>query len=239
VANAYETYQFHLVYQKVHHFCSVDLGSFYLDVTKDRQYTCKAGGLARRSAQTAMWHIAEALARWLAPILSFTSEEIWRHLPGGRAESVFLATWYGSLFPLDEASAMNREFWDFVLKVREAVGKELEVLRIRNEIGSSLDAEVELYCAPEILGCLALLDDELRFALITSYATALPESPERADKLPTEIEGLELRLCASDQPKCVRCWHHRHDVGVHAEHPGLCGRCVENVEGAGETRRHA
>jgi len=239
VVNAYETYQFHLVYQKVHHFCSVDLGSFYLDVTKDRQYTCKADSLARRSAQTAAWHIAEALARWLAPILSFTSEEIWRHLPGGRAESVFLSTWYEGLFPLDEAGSMNREFWDFVLKVREAVGKELEVLRIRNEIGSSLDAEVELYCAPAILGRLALLEDELRFVLITSYAAALPANPEHAGKLPTEIEGLELRVRASDKTKCVRCWHHRHDVGTHADHPELCGRCVENVAGAGETRRHA
>ncbi len=239
VVNAYETYQFHLVYQKVHHFCSVDLGSFYLDVTKDRQYTCKADSLARRSAQTAMWHIAEALSRWLAPILSFTSEEIWRFLPGERSESVFLSTWYEGLFPLDEGAAMNREFWDFALQVREAVGKELEVLRIRNEIGSSLDAEVELYGSPEIFSRLALLEDELRFVLITSYAMALPESPEPADKLPTEIAGLELRVRASDKTKCVRCWHHRHDVGLHAGHPELCGRCVENVEGAGETRRHA
>ena len=239
VVHAYDTYQFHLVYQKVHHFCSVDLGSFYLDITKDRQYTCQAGSLARRSAQTAMWHIAEALSRWLAPILSFTSEEIWRFLPGERAESVFLSTWYEGLFPLDADSAMNREFWDFVLVVRDAVGKELEVLRIRNEIGSSLDAEVDLYCSPAVLARLAPLEDELRFVFITSYAAALPESAEHADKLPTEIDGLELQVRASAQPKCVRCWHHRHDVGSTAEHPELCGRCVENVAGAGETRRHA
>jgi isoleucyl-tRNA synthetase len=239
VVNAYETYQFHLVYQKVHHFCSVDLGSFYLDVTKDRQYTAQAGSLARRSAQTAMWHIIEALTRWLAPILSFTAEEIWRFLPGERAESVFLAGWYQGLFALDESTAMDRDFWAFVLQVREAVSKELEVLRIRNEIGSSLDAEVELYCAPALLSRLSLLEDELRFVLITSYATALPEIPEHADKLPMEIEGLELKVRASDKTKCVRCWHHRHDVGVHAEHPELCGRCVENVAGAGENRRYA
>ena len=239
VVNAYETYQFHLVYQKVHHFCSVDLGSFYLDVTKDRQYTSKADSLARRSAQTAMYHIAEALARWLAPILSFTSDEIWRFLPGERPESVFLATWYDGLYALDDSSTMNRAFWDFVLQVREAVSKELEVLRIRNEIGSSLDAEVELYCSPQVLARLLPLEDELRFVFITSYAAALPESPEHADKLPTEIDGLELRLRPSDKTKCVRCWHHRHDVGVHADHPELCGRCVENVDGMGETRLYA
>ena len=236
VVNAYETYQFHLVYQKVHHFCSVDMGSFYLDVTKDRQYTSKSDSLARLSAQTAMYHIAEALTRWLAPVLSFTSDEIWRFLPGTRPESVFLSEWYKGLYPLDESSPMNREFWSFVLRVREAVSKELEVLRIRNEIGSSLDAEVELYCSPEVLARLSLLEDELRFVLITSYATVLPESQDHADKLPTEIEGLELRLRTSDKPKCVRCWHHRDDVGTHAGHPELCGRCVENVEGAGETR---
>jgi isoleucyl-tRNA synthetase len=239
VVNAYETYQFHLVYQKVHHFCSVDMGSFYLDVTKDRQYTSKADSLARRSGQTAMYHIAEALCRWLAPILSFTSDEIWRYLPGERPESVFLSTWYEGLYPIDESSLMNREFWDFVLQVREAVSKELEVLRIRNAIGSSLDAEVELFCSPDVLARLSPLEDELRYVFITSYAMVLPESPEHADKLPTEIEGLELRLHGSDKTKCVRCWHHRHDVGVNADHPELCGRCVENVEGAGETRLYA
>jgi len=239
VINAYETYQFHLVYQKVHHFCSVDMGSFYLDITKDRQYTSQADSLARRSAQTAMYHIAEALTRWLAPILSFTSDEIWRFLPGARLESVFLSEWYQGLYPLDESSPMNREFWNFVLLVREAVSKELEVLRIRNEIGSSLDAEVELYCSPDVFVRLSLLEDELRFVLITSYATVLPESQEHADKLPTELEGLELRLKPSDKSKCVRCWHHRADVGINADHPELCGRCVENVEGEGETRLYA
>ena len=239
VINAYETYQFHLVYQKVHHFCSVDMGSFYLDVTKDRQYTSKADSLARRSAQTAMYHIAAALTRWLAPILSFTSDEIWRFLPGEKPESVFLSTWYEGLFPLNEHSTINREFWNFVLLVREAVSKELEVLRIRNEIGSSLDAEVELYCSPDVFDRLSLLEDELRFVLITSYATVLPESQEHADKLPTEIEGLELRLKPSSKSKCVRCWHHRADVGINADHPELCGRCVENVDGEGETRLYA
>ncbi|MBP1149397.1 isoleucine--tRNA ligase [Methylocaldum sp. RMAD-M] len=237
IVEAYETYQFNLVYQKVHNFCSIDLGSFYLDVLKDRQYTCREDSLPRRSAQTAMYHIAEALTRWLAPILSFTADEIWRHLPGKRSESVFLETWYEGLFPLDESSPFNREFWDFLLKVREAVSKELEVLRVRGEIGSSLDAEVELYGSQPILERLAPIESELRFLFITSYASLRPEGD--SGTLPTGIEGLELKVRASDKPKCVRCWHHREDVGKHPDHPELCGRCVENVAGQGETRLYA
>ena len=243
IQEAYETYQFHRVYQEAHHFCAVDLGSFYLDITKDRMYTMQEKSLGRRSAQTAMYHIAEAMTRWLAPILSFTAEEIWRHLPGERADSVFLET---SWYELPVGAGVNREnplnsqAWDEqIIPVREAVSKELEVLRIRNEIGSSLDAEVELYCDEGLYHGLMRLGDELRFVLMTSYAQVLPMSAAQGDTLPTEIPGLELKLRASDKAKCVRCWHHREDVGVHADHPELCGRCVENVVGAGETRLYA
>jgi isoleucyl-tRNA synthetase len=238
VAEAYETYQFHRVYQKVHHFCSVDLGSFYLDVLKDRQYTCREDSLPRRSGQTALYHIAEALVRWLAPILSFTADEIWRYLPGERSPSVFLETWYKGLFPLDDASPYNRELWDFVLKVREAVSKEMEVPRVRGDIGSSLDAEVALYGSEPVLEKLSRLGDELRFVFIASNVTLSPLSGAE-NALPTEIEGLELKVTVSGQAKCVRCWHRRPDVGRHPEHPELCGRCVENVTGTGEVRRYA
>jgi isoleucyl-tRNA synthetase len=238
ILGAYDEYQFHSVFQRAHHFCSVDLGSFYLDVLKDRQYTCQTDSLARRSAQTAMYHIAEALVRWLAPILSFTAEEIWRYLPGPRPDSVFLTTWYEGLFPLEPGTPFDRAFWDTVLQVRDAVAKELEILRVRDEIGSSLDAEVELFCEPTLYQRLARLDDELRFVLLTSYAT-VQERSDADDALPTEVPGLELRVKATGHPKCVRCWHRRHDVGIHPEHPGLCGRCVENVVGGGETRRYA
>jgi isoleucyl-tRNA synthetase len=238
VVEAYQTYQFHLVYQKVHHFCSVDLGSFYLDVLKDRQYTCQTDSLARRSAQTAMFHIAEALVRWLAPILSFTADEIWRYLPGQRSESVFLETWYEGLFPLEEDSPYSRELWDFVLKVREAVSKEMEVLRVRDQIGSSLDAEVELHCSEPVFEMLSRLGDELRFVFITSNAT-LCRKGDGEPALPTDVEGLELKLTASPHQKCIRCWQRRDDVGKHPDHPELCGRCVENVAGAGEVRKFA
>ncbi|MDF9393378.1 MULTISPECIES: isoleucine--tRNA ligase [Methylococcus] len=236
VIDAYESYQFNTIFQKTHHFCSVDLGSFYLDVLKDRQYTCKTDSLPRRSGQTAMYHIAEALVRWLAPILSFTAEEIWQYLPGQREESVFLSEWYDGLFGLEESCRFDRAFWEQLLTIREAVSKELEVLRVRGEIGSSLDAEVELYCDPSMFQKLSEAGDELRFVLLTSYATIKPAAEAGAGTLPTGVPGLELKLSACDKPKCVRCWHHRHDVGTDPNHPELCGRCVENVAGAGEVR---
>jgi isoleucyl-tRNA synthetase len=236
VVDAYATYQFHVVYQRVHHFCSVDLGSFYLDVLKDRQYTCRVDSLARRSGQTAMYHIAEALVRWLAPILSFTAEEIWRHLPGQRGESVFLETWYEGLVPLEDSAACNRDFWELILKIREAVSKALEDLRTRDEIGSSLDAEVELHCQDALFEQLSPLGEELRFIFINSGTSVHRATGEVAAS--GEVEGLSIRVFASTQPKCARCWQHRPDVGAHAEHPEICGRCVENVEGVGEIRRY-
>jgi isoleucyl-tRNA synthetase len=239
IVKAYRDYQFHLIYQKVHNFCVTDLGGFYLDIIKDRQYTTPADSLARRSAQTAMYHIASALVRWLAPVLSYTADEIWQHLPGQPGESVFTATWYDGLFALDEDDPFDRFFWDRVIAVREAVGKHLEQARKAGAIGSALDAEVDLYCAPELLQRLQRLGDELRFVLITSYARLHPADEHNGDLVATDVEGLKLVISPSDHGKCVRCWHHREDVGASSAHPQLCGRCVENVTGAGETRRFA
>jgi isoleucyl-tRNA synthetase len=235
---AYEQYDFHLVYQKVHNFCAVDLGSFYLDVIKDRQYTTQQDSIARRSAQTALYHITEAMTRWIAPILSFTAEEIWAVIPGEHEESVFFETWYP--FPEEVIDDLDDAYWQQVLKVRVAASKEMEKLRVDKVIGSSLDAEVELYCSDELMAILEKLGDELRFVLITSYVHlhALDDKP--ADAVTAEgVDGLALKVKASEHTKCVRCWHHREDVGKHSEHPELCGRCVENVAGAGEVRRYA
>ena len=236
---AYESYQFHQVYQKVHHFCAVDLGGFYLDIIKDRQYTAKRDSLARRSAQTAMFHVAEALTRWLAPIISYTADEIWRYLPGERSESVFLETWYPGLFALDSDAAMNREFWNKVMAVRVEVSKELEQMRKKGAIGASLNAEVTLYGDEQYSQVLQQLEDELHFIFITSEATVQELSGCPDDAIKTELDGLSIRVEASEHPKCVRCWHQREDVGSHPEHPELCGRCVENVAGSGEVRRFA
>ena len=239
VKTAYETYQFQHIYQKVHHFCVIDLGGFYLDIIKDRQYTAKADGLARRSAQTAMYHVIEALTRWLAPIISYTADEIWQYLPGERSESVFLETWYQGLVKLDESSPMNREFWQQVMTVRTAVSKELEKSRGKGDIGSSLNAEVELYCNPAFFDVLNQLAGELHFIFITSNASVMAEQFCPEDAIQTEVDGVKLKVIVSGHKKCVRCWHQRYDVGENAEHPELCGRCVENVAGNGEHRHYA
>ena len=238
---AYDQYQFHLIYQKIHNFCSVDLGSLYLDIIKDRQYTTGCDSIARRSAQTAMQHILEALTRWLAPILSFTAEEIWRNLPGERSPSVFLTTWYAELFAVGDDEPLNAAYWDRLIAVREAVSKELEKLRIAGGIGSGLDAEVELYGDGELAADLGRIGDELRFFLITSYARVQPQAAQPGDAVEVQISGqpLAIRVTPSAHAKCIRCWHHRKDVGQNAEHPELCERCVENAFGAGEDRQFA
>ena len=173
--------------------------------------------------------------------MSFTADEIWQAIPGQRSDSVFLEQWYE--FPkTSTANELDDKFWQLVLEVREAVSKRLEELRVAGEIGSSLDAEVDLYCGSELHQQLAKLEDELRFALITSYARIHRET-ERGDqgihqKLSTGDElWISVQACAFN--KCVRCWHHREDVGSNNEHPELCGRCVDNVAGDGEQRRYA
>jgi isoleucyl-tRNA synthetase len=176
----------------------------------------------------------------MAPVLSFTADEIWAHIPGERGDSVFLETWYEQLFTLDEVpfAGMDAGFWDGVFKVREQVGKALEGLRVAGDIGSSLDAVVDLYGSPEALQGLRALDDELRFVLITSEAH-LHRADQRPDGALDLGDGLWLSARASTHQKCVRCWHRREDVGSHEGHPELCGRCVGNVAGAGETRKYA
>ncbi|HEX7029978.1 MAG TPA: isoleucine--tRNA ligase [Gammaproteobacteria bacterium] len=237
VKRAYEDYEFHVIYQKVHNFCVVDLGGFYLDVIKDRQYTTQADSLARRSCQTALYHIAEAMLRWLAPVLSFTMEEAWEHLPGERPLSVFMAEWYDIPGSAKDITDID---WEAVLHVRQAVSRLLEKLRKDDVIGSSLDAEVTLYADDGLREKLEALGDELRFALITSYAHVKPAA-ERPDEAYRDAEVAELWVTAKRAPheKCVRCWHRREDVGTNHEHPELCGRCVQNVAGDGEERRYA
>ena len=245
IQHAYNDYEFHLIYQQMHNFCAVDMGSFYLDIIKDRQYTTQAKGIPRRSAQTAMYHIVEALVRWLAPILSFTAEDIWQHIPGERSASIFLETWYEKINEFKaglDAKGMNTVFWEKIISVREAVSKELERIRAAGEIGSSLDAEVDLYCEQNLYDELAKLEDELRFVFITSYARIHLNVQRPADAVEAVLnanESVWITVKPSAYQKCVRCWHHREDVGHHAQHPELCGRCVVNITGPGETRRYA
>jgi isoleucyl-tRNA synthetase len=237
IQSAYNNYQFHQIFQKLQQFCGVEMSGFYLDITKDRMYTMQADSLGRRSAQTAMYHITEAFVRWVAPVLSFTAEELWQHLPGKREESVFLGTWYENL-PASTATQERCSYWQQLINIRDEVSKELEKLRITGDIGSALDAEVELYCDEAQLSLLKQLEDELRFVLITSYATVHPLSESPDDVVTTEINGIKIKVTVSNHNKCVRCWHHREDVGSHDKHPELCRRCIENVDGQGELRRY-
>jgi len=238
ISAAYDSYEFHVIYQKLHNFCSIDLGGFYLDIIKDRLYTTGQNSVARRSAQTAMYFIAEALVRWMAPILSFTAEEIWENLPGERVESVFLCQWYTGLESMPSDEAMNREYWERLMAVRVAVNKEMEAKRAAGLLRGSLEANITLFCSDELLRDLEALEDELRFVLITS-AAALAPLAEAGNAAETDIDGLRLQVTVSDAGKCERCWHRLPEVGEIPAHPTLCGRCVENIEGEGEQRQFA
>jgi isoleucyl-tRNA synthetase len=185
-----------------------------------------------------MYDVLEAFTRWIAPVLSFTADEIWTYLPGQHSPSVFLERWYEHLPVLDDPR-FDQRFWATLLNVRVAVAKELEKLRVAGGIGSSLDAEVDLYCDGAIAEGLRRVGDELRFVFITSYARVHPAgtAPEHAKT--SDIEGLMIAVAPSDHPKCGRCWHHREDVGTHPQHPTLCGRCIQNIAGGGESRQYA
>lgn len=235
---SYDAFNFLNVYQKVHNFCSLDLGSFYLDIIKDRQYTTQKDSLARRSCQSAMFHIMEAFVRWIAPILSYTAEELWAVMPGKHSESVHLEEWYTGLKALEDTT-FNREYWNQLMAVKNAVNKAMEDARNAGQIGGSLQAEVTLYASDELKAAIDKLEDELRFVLITSRAdvAALADAPESA--VETEVAGLKVAVAKSAHEKCDRCWHHREDVGSNEKYADLCGRCVDNVEGEGEVRHYA
>ena len=230
VINEYDNYNFHFVMKAILNFCTNDLGGFYLDVIKDRQYTTQTDSLARRSAQSALFHISHAMVRWLSPILSFTSEEIWQFLPGASNESIFLQTWYEDLEG-DFDSPVIESCRDINTHLR----KELEEMRRNKVIGSSLDAEVDIYCKDENYQNLLGLKDELRFVFITSEARVneLSSKPSDAKEIDSSIA---IKVYKSKHQKCVRCWHHRPEIGQNKMHNDLCDRCVENVSGKGENR---
>ena len=236
----YKHYQFHRIYTLIHNFCVLELGGDYLDIVKDRQYTMQANSRARKSAQTAMFHIAEALIRWIAPILSFTAEEAWQELPGGRSETVFVQEWYD----LDDFSAPGEiadADWNGILETRKHISKELEGLRNEKRIGSSLDAEVRIWNAPHCLS--KIKNDELRFVFITSGVRLVEgdEVPGTATRI-SDAGGNEyfIEVKKATHRKCIRCWHYREDVGDNVQHPEICTRCVSNLpDGAGESRFYA
>jgi isoleucyl-tRNA synthetase len=243
ILQAYEHYNFHQVIQLILNFCSNDLGGFYLDVIKDRQYTTQENSIARRSAQTALNHILETMVRWLAPVLSFTAEEIWQSMPDEKNDSIFLQEWYQVL----DASYSNKAI-DTARAINPFIRKQMEQMRHDKIIGSSLDAEVDIYCDDNTYKLLEKLGDELRFVFITSYARIHPISKKndacvencqigekwRFDDYSYLCKGLHyayflsspspVKVTQSESEKCVRCWHHREDIGSNNEHPELCSR---------------
>jgi isoleucyl-tRNA synthetase len=240
VEQAYDDFQFLQVYQKVHNFCAFEMGAFYLDILKDRLYTTGYDSRARKSAQTAMYHVLEAMTRWIAPVLSFTAEEIHQFVPGERSDSIFLETWYEGLFELENAGA-ERLRWKRVIQVRDAVSKSIETVRKEGKAGSSLAVEVDVWLDGDLLDAVVSMGDELRFVLLTSEARVGPlaAAPADAQRYRLEEGDMALIVTPSEQEKCVRCWHYRADVGSDPEHPEICGRCVENIFGAGEKRQIA
>jgi isoleucyl-tRNA synthetase len=221
----------------VQNFCTNEMGALYLDITKDRLYTMQENSRARRSAQSAMYRILQALVRWLAPILSFTTEEIWQLMPGMHGESVLFETWYDGLDAL-QGSPEQRKFWSDLLAIRGGAAKLLEGMRNAGQIGAALEAEVTLHADAALRARLADVADELRFFFITSQLN-LSDAPAPANALGVDIEGAKVAVSAvrSEHKKCIRCWHYRADVGANPEHPEICVRCIDNLPGGPGERR--
>ena len=234
----YDSYQLHLIYQKLHNFCVVDMGGFYLDIIKDRQYTAKENSQARRSAQTALHYIVQALARWIAPILSFTADEIWQEIGQESELPIFAQTWT-KLPRTSDNEKLDHDFWEEISQIKALVNKALEDQRSEGNVGKSLEASVRVFAKKDVFERLQLLEDELRFVFITSYASvhAFEEAPSEAEL--TERDDLKLVIEKIAYEKCARCWHHREDVGQIESHREICGRCVENIDGKGESRQYA
>ena len=228
ISDAYARYDFAEVVQLLMNFCSVDLGSLYLDVTKDRLYTMREDSRGRRSAQSAMYRISEAFVRWIAPVLVFTAEEMWSCLPGEREEYALFATWYEGLSPLTEDAPLSLREFDELLRLREQVSRVLEPMRASGAIGAALDAEITLACGVSDQNRLSGLLEELRFFFITGDVALVADD---------DASEITVTAVPTSKPKCVRCWQRRGDVGTVADHPQLCTRCVSNIEGPGEDRQ--
>ena len=228
IIEAYNQYQFHTIYQTIHNFCVNELGGFYLDIIKDRQYTMRVDSTSRRSCQTAIFHVLEALVHWLAPILSFTAEDIWQHMPGTKEQSVFLST-FKSHFPQGE-SVFDFGFWERIQNVRSEVNKVLELMRNENKIGSGLEAEITLFVSDSLKQDLEQLGDELRFILLTAKAEVKSTSERAENSVATQDGNMFILGEASTAKKCERCWHRTDDVNSSPEYPDICSRCVSNID---------
>lgn len=228
IVAAFHHYQFPAIYHAINNFCTIELGGFYLDIIKDRLYTCAKTGVPRRSAQTALYYLCEAMVRWLAPITSFTADEIWQYMPGKRNASVFLNTWFDQNV-ISVGGSCDHTFWNALIQIRNDVNKALELYRADGRIGSALEAEVTLSCNQATYDQLKTVQDELRFLLIVSDAKIILNTEANA----TDVV---IHIAVSAYSKCARCWQRRPDVNANIAYEGLCGRCVDNISGVGEKR---
>lgn len=233
IISAYDAYQFSEIYHTIHNFCSGELGGFYLDVLKDRLYTSAKKGAARRSAQTTLYYLCEVMVRWLAPMMSFTADEIWQFMPGKRNESVFLNTWFTHFPKIISDGALP---WQWLIVARDDVNKILETYRALGKIGSALEAEVILYGTSAVVEKLKKIGGELRFLFIVSDVTVFLKDSATTAQAASATQDLWIQVNVTSHPKCARCWQRREDIGSNAAHSTICKRCIDNITGLGEYR---
>lgn len=237
IRKAYDEMNFHVVSNALTSFCINDLGGFYLDIIKDRQYTTKADSQARHSAQTALYHLVQAFVRWMSPILSFTAQEAWELIPEQTEKYVFTAEWY-DLPKSTQQNLISEADWQSLIQVKSAVNKQIEAARNAKLVGSNLSAKVDIWADEALKTILDRLENELRFVLITSQVAVHSFDESKGEA--TDIDGLRVAVSGADGEKCVRCWHVLPDVNTHAGHDGLCSRCIINLpSGTGEERKYA
>ncbi|PPI88631.1 isoleucine--tRNA ligase [Candidatus Pantoea edessiphila] len=238
IVSFYEKYDFHNVVQRLMYFCSIEMSSFYLDIIKDRLYTIQANNTSRRSCQTALWHIIEALVRWIEPILSFTADEVWSYLVGDRSKYIFTEEWYKGLFSLSKDDILDDHYWNDLIKIRSEVNKVIEQARKNKLIGSSLEANIKLYIGLDLYKKLQFLGHELKFVFLTSSIQILDYKFATNKAYQSEIfKDLKIEFYKAEGEKCSRCWHYTKDIGTNSNYPEICNRCIENIVGKGEERK--
>ncbi|MCV2518544.1 MAG: isoleucine--tRNA ligase [Candidatus Lightella neohaematopini] len=238
IMREYSKYHFHNVTKQILYFCSITMSSLYLEIIKDRQYITKYNSIPHRSCQTALFHISEAIVRWLAPIISFTAEEIWQFLPGNRSNSIFTEELYDQLTPLSNSNILNNKFWKKIILIRNEVNKVIEQAKINKIINDSLEANIILYAEPKLLQELNKLNNELKFIFIVSKILVLPYYKANHDAIKLKnVNKLKINIFRSKDKKCQRCWHYDDSVGLSIKYSSICNRCITNIIGNGEIRK--
>lgn len=237
IIHSYTNYNFHDIVKYIMKFCSIDMSSFYFEVIKDRQYTAKPDSIARRSSQTALYHIIEALVRWIAPITSFTAHEIWNFIPGKRQKYIFTEEWYTGLFKLDSTNFFNNNYWNLLMQIRDETNKIIESEKNKKIINSSLEAHITFYAKPDLAIILRSIEHELHFLFLTSSVSIEDDITTTKEEDPGDkLKGLKIFVNKANGKKCQRCWHYNINVGQNIYNLEICNRCIVNIFGLGENR---